>query len=510
LSNGQNGPQKGQLSTVTNQFSCLILLVINITKVNAMKEYLKLFFVAVLMGTLFFACQKDDPEGPPPAGESITSEFLASPGDQITFKGTFITESNFRKITLSNETLLLNKEIVFANTVSKYYLDYQFTILEETPFGIYIVNITAESVDGVSEVFPVTVNISSIPEATNITTYISASPGDEIEISGNITDQQGIASIALQNTGISLDTIIELGDNPLEHALLFMHNIPGDADQIVHQGSITINNISGRAVSYNLEVNLTGEAITYSEMYAAGGIQWWTWDAEHAYVMLPDPNDPNWFEIMVHAWPEEGFNEIKFIGQLAWDPNNWGLVDNSNPSAGMVNAEDSQPVILDAAGSSYYPAYFNVRFNPYNLEYSVEEVDQAGFTPQPTMYIVGAGFPGYPDLDWNPEEAIPMEQNPDGYGEHIFAIYGLEFSENVSLKFIGQNDGWGPVDVGFDTDYITDMDETTGGYQVQEPISWIPTKSGDGTADLKFVDQAGTYTILYDHFAKRAIIWKEE
>jgi hypothetical protein len=474
-----------------------------------MKKYLKLFFAAALIGTLIFACEKDDPAGPPPAGESITTEFLASPGDMITFKGTFTTESNFSKISLGNESLLLNKEIVFATTVSKYYLNYEFTIPENTPFGVYEVSILAESADGVSQDFTVIVNISSVPEATNLTTYITASPGDEIELSGNVTDEQGVASIQIQCAGISLDTTIELGGSPLEYALLYLYNIPADAGQAVHQGTISITNVSGRTVSYNLEVNLTGEAITYSEMYLAGGVQWWTWDAEHAYTMVPDQNDANWFETVVHAWPEDGFNEVKFLGQLAWDPNNWGLVDNTNPSAGMVNAEDSQPILLDAVASSYYPAYFNVRFNPYNLEYTVEEIDQAGFTPQPTMYIVGAGFPEYPDLDWNPEEAIPLVQNPDGYGEHIFAIYGIQFSDDVSLKFIGQNDGWGPVDIGFDVDYITDIDEDLGGYQVMEPVSWIPTKSGDGTADLKFVGQAGTYTVLFDNFAKRALIWME-
>jgi len=175
----------------------------------------------------------------------------------------------------------------------------------------------------------------------------------------------------------------------------------------------------------------------------------------------------------------------------------------------MINAESSQPLLLDAASSSFYPAYFNLRFNPYDLEYTVKEIDQSGFQTQETMFIVGSGFTDYPNLDWNPEEAIPMERNPYGYGDQIFLAEGLNFSESVALKFIGQNDGWSPVDVGFDENFIIDIDENEGGYQVMEPVSWAPTKSGDGTADLKFAGQAGTYTVLYDHFAQRALIWKE-
>jgi hypothetical protein len=226
-------------------------------------------------------------------------------------------------------------------------------------------------------------------------------------------------------------------------------------------------------------------------------------------MMIQDPDNENWFEILIHAWPEEGYNEIKFIGQLAWTPDNWGLVDNTNPSLGMINSEDSQAILLDAASSNAYPAYFNVRFNPIEMSYTSEEVIM-DIPVQETMYIVGSGFTDYPDLDWNTEAAIPMVANPYDFGENIFEIYSLQFSDDVSLKFIGQTDSWEPLDIGFDENYIVDVDAGTNGYQVNAPISWIPTASGDGTADLKFVNQAGFYTIMYDHYAKRVIIWKEE
>ena len=91
------------------------------------------------------------------------------------------------------------------------------------------------------------------------------------------------------------------------------------------------------------------------------------------------------------------------------------------------------------------------------------------------MYIVGNGFPGYPDLDWNPSEAIALNANFYNYGEHLFGIDGLEFSDDVSIKFIGQNTDWGPIDVGFEQ----------GGEQ-EAPVSWVSTLEGDGSADLKF------------------------
>jgi hypothetical protein len=176
----------------------------------------------------------------------------------------------------------------------------------------------------------------------------------------------------------------------------------------------------------------------------------------------------------------------------------------------MINSEDSEAILLDAPNSNYYPSYWKVRFNPSDMTYTTEEVDQVDFVAQENMYIVGNGFVDYPDLNWNPEEAILMDNHSvHGYGEHIFTKEGLAFSDAVSLKFIGQNTGWSPVDVGFDEAYLEDAEPDTDGWQTIEPISWVPTKSGDGTADLKFNNQEGTYTVLYDHFAERALIWKE-
>ena len=92
-------------------------------------------------------------------------------------------------------------------------------------------------------------------------------------------------------------------------------------------------------------------------------------------------------------------------------------------------------------------------------------------------------------LDWNPDAAIKMTKNPYDFGEHIFIIEGLKFSDAVDLKFIGQNTGWGPYDAGFEV-----------GGEMTAPVSWAKIKEGDGSADLKFKDQAGTYTVLFDYY----------
>lgn len=461
-----------------------------------MKRILKINLSVFLILIMVYSCTEDGPaDGPPPTGENVTAEIIASPGDQILFEGTFESEVGFKEISLVNTDMMLNKQIVFANEVKKYFLEYRFTVQDDTPFNVYEVIIMVVDLNDEIREYICMVDIASEPVSNDLTLTFNATPGDDITITGTITDEQGISSIVLLNTGIGLDHTIEPEGNPNQFDLNYVYSIPADTPPAVHNGTVSITNIANRTVTFNMSVNLTGQEVTYENIYIAGSFQWWPWRPDLAFPMDKDTENEGWFETSVHAWDE--FDELKFLAQLDWEPDNWGLVDQNDPSQGMLNSVDSDPILLGADGGN--PAYKKVRFNPYQEQYSVEDITET-IEPRTEMYIVGKGFPQYPDLDWNPDAAIPMTQDPYGYGEHIFLIEGLEFSDAVDLKFIGQTDGWGPYDAGFD------LDEQ----QVTAPVSWVKVVEGSGTADLKFTGQAGTYTVLFDYYLKRALIWKEE
>ncbi len=459
-----------------------------------MKSLFKIPFTFLLAATILFACEDDKAPGTPPTADNVTNEIKAEPGDDIVFEGTFSVEDGFSKISLSNAEIILDKQIVFANHVTKYYLDYKFTVPEDASLQIYDVTITAESLSGSNKTFTTKVDIATPPNA-NVSGDFVALPGNDIVFEGSISDDHGLTEIKLVNAGIGLDHVIELTGNPKSYDLNYTYSIPATSEMKMHNGIIEISNLANRMTTIPMKVNLSGADIVYENIYIAGGFQWWTWSAELGFPMDQDPEDDKWFEIPVHCWDGE-YEELKFLGQLAWAPDNWGLVDQADPSKGMLNDENSATILLGANGAN--PAYKKVRFNPYIMQYTVEDITDV-VTPQDQMFIVGKGFPQYPNLDWNPSEAIPMVKNPYGYGEHIFLIEGLEFSDAVDMKFIGQNDGWGPYDAGFD---VVEQ-------QAVAPVSWVKIKEGDGSKDLKFTDQAGTYTVLYDYYLKRALIWKE-
>lgn len=459
-----------------------------------MKSLLKIPFTFLLFATiLFLSCEDDDKAGTPPTADNVTDVILGEPGDIISFKGTFNAEDGFSKISLRNDEIMLDKQIVFANHVTQYYLDYKFTIPATATLKIYDITITAETLAGETESYTTKVDVAT-PPSVDVTADFVALPGEEITFEGTITDAQGLTEIKIVNAGIGLEHVIELAEHPKSYELSYTYTIPLVSEMKMHNGTIEVANKANRTTTLSMKVNLSGEDIVYENIYIAGGFQWWTWSPQLAYPMDVDPNDDKWFEVPVHCWDGE-YEELKFLGQLDWAPDNWGLVDQADPSKGMLNDESSATILLGANGEN--PAYKKVRFNPYTMQYSVEDMTDV-VTPRTEMYIVGNGYPAYPDLDWNTEAAIPMTQNPYGYGEHIFLIEGLEFSDDVSLKFIGQTTGW-DYDAGFD---IAEQEVTA-------PVSWVKIKEGSGTKDLKFKNQAGTYTVLYDYYLKRALIWKE-
>lgn len=456
----------------------------------------KSVILSLLVVAFFYSCNdNDNPAGAPPKVENMVSEIKAEPGQSIVFEGTFTAENGFSRITLSNTELSLDKQIVFANHVEKYFLEYKFTIPQDAEHKVYEITISAENLSGESEAFNTKLDVAT-PPTVNVNLDFKALPGETLTFEGTISDEQGLTSIKLVNAGIGLDHTIDLPEHPKSYDLSFEYAIPNETEMRSHNGTIAVENIASRKTTLGMKVNLSGEDVVYENLYVAGGFQWWTWRADLAYPMERDPQNEKWFEVLLHCWDGE-FEELKFLGQLNWNPDNWGLADQTDPSKGVINDENSQPILLGANGGN--PAYKKVRFNPYSLQYSIEDYT-ADIAPRAQMYIMGKGFPQHPALDWNPDAAIPMIANPDGYGEHIFMISGLEFSDDVDLKFIGQTDGWGPYDAGFDVEI----------QEITAPATWVKVKEGSGTKDLKFKNQAGTYTILFDYYLKRASIWKEE
>lgn len=359
--------------------------------------------------------------------------------------------------------------------------------------------------------------VETDPPTGSFTTPVTGTPGAKVTFIGTANDDAGLASISLTNAVVGLAKTITIADNPTTYPLSYDFTIPAETVDGTYVVAIVITNSGGKTTDFSVDLIVETLIVdSYDAMWVAGGVLWWEWEWTadgYYYEMTKDTENEGWFEILLPSWPGDGFNEIKFLAQnaraTADDGDEWGVVDNTAATQEILkgHGENSQPLVLPHKDKN--PAYYKVRFNPNTEEYTAEELIPT--EPAPTeMYIVGHGFTDYPLNDWDPEFAIPMTPNPWEYGEYQFLVEGLVFSDDVALKFLGQNTDWGPIDVGFDTDYLTDADgDPDNGWQIDGPANWKPTQSGDGTEDLKYVDQAGTYTVYFDYFLQRAYIFKE-
>ena len=458
----------------------------------------------LLSATFFGGCSEDEPTGPPPTA-TFTTSLAGTPGGKITFQGMATDENGIVSIHLSNGDLLLDKTIELPDKPKSYELDYEFEIPLETAIGDYQVTITVKNKFNKSVESIVKVEATAQPPTATFTTPLNGSIGGKITFKGTAADKNGIASIRLSNIGLSLDKTILLSDNPKSYILDYEFEIPSVTALGEYQVAITVKNKFNKSVESLVKV-VVANTTNYEALWVGGGVLLKGWNTPEGkfYEMRKDAANPGWFEILLPS--RAGFNEIKFLGQNSWKGDNWGVVDNAVANSPILNSENSEPIKLPDLGKK--PAYYKVRFNPNKSTYTFEEIIPSG-TPPTQMFIVGSGFTGFPNLNWNPSEAIPMTPNPSQLGAWQFLAEGLVFSDNVALKFIGQNTGWSPIDVGFDENYLVDNDLNSGGWQILAPVNWKVTKSGDGTADLKFVNQGGSYTVYFDYFLKRAVIWKE-
>ncbi|MEQ8239129.1 MAG: hypothetical protein RIA69_07935 [Cyclobacteriaceae bacterium] len=236
------------------------------------------------------------------------------------------------------------------------------------------------------------------------------------------------------------------------------------------------------------------------DVYAVGDVAWNEWDQSKAMPMAIDENDNAWYEITLYSNGDD--SGIKFIGQLDWAPNNWGLVNTSNPSEGMINDENSGKILLEQG-------YNTIRFNPSTLAYEVT-VNNDLPASNGAFHAMGCGFQQVDgtdiDLCWDPSKAYPMVQ--DSRSPYLYRLT-IQFTEATDLKFNG-NQAWDDLDWGFPEAFEDDPNTPDLEEQKLAPagdLLWTETAKSYG-ADWKFFDREGTYELILDEYLGKAQIRK--
>lgn len=444
--------------------------------------------VVLTFSILFFSsCETDDAivDNEIPAVVDFLSNISTAPGVEFKFEGKISDDNGIAAVNIYYSEWHIDKVIVFNDTPKEYTLNYRFLVpADAIAESSHTIKVDITDVGGNTITIDVLVTLDldvTNPEVEFISPAAGTAftNGETFDLNIEFSDDKALDSVMVFNEELGLDFILELEFDETNYTYNNSVEIPlTDVEGSVTLHAVAIDKAGNRKEA--VTTILVGDEVE-QQVYAVGGSMWWEWDPTKATKLWKDPNDENWFVLEFYYWTGYG---IKFIGQLGWEPNNWGLDPNDNTS--IINSQDSEAIEFpDGDG------YYRVRFNPFTLEYSYETMT-VDIPVRSEMYLMGKGFVGY-DLDWNPADAIPMEEdvwaNP-----YVFNIH-IEFSDSVDLKFIGQNDGWGPYDCGFEV-----------GGEMELPLNYAKGECGDGTADVKFNGQAGWYWITYDYFLQRTTI----
>jgi hypothetical protein len=441
----------------------------------------KFLVYSVILCVSLTMCNKDEVNDPDAPSIVLNTPVISTAsGDLFWIRANITDDVGLKSINLLYSDWHLDKTIDLSDTTWKSYdLIYQFlTPEEEEDVGPHKILVTAEDVGGNQTSAEITVRLdkdflSPVFVQTKPTDGTPVKGGDTLRFLFEVTDERGIDTFILKAPDFGIDTIIAF--DPGNPQYTYINNIAISEEMAI--GTYYIN-VEASDTSDNKTSKLLSIKVIESidNVYLVGGASFNGWNEGNPTPMRKDATDDDWFEITTYSQGTVDNNGVKFLGQKGWTPFNWGL-DPSNSSK-IINSESSEKIILAEAG------YYKVRFNPTTLEYSVEK-EVASTEIKSEMYVMGSGYTGY-DLNWDPSQGIAMTR--DLTNHYVFTIE-LVFSEAVDLKFLGQTDGWGPFDCGWEwAERPTEFGDISRDLEV-----------GDGTADLKFVGLPGLYLIKMDY-----------
>lgn len=453
------------------------------------KIFSRILLSTILFSLFVFTSCKDDDEindTSIPIFSNFTTTITSAPDREFVFEGTISDDSGIQNVNINYDNWYVDKYLEFDNPPKEYKLKYKFLVpADEQADTSHTIKVSSTDIAGNTTTYDVVVNLDYDvinPEITVNTPINGASyfVGETVELNIDFSDDKALDSIIVTNEVLGYEVKMKMAENTQAYNLSSSIDIPETGIEGALQfEAIGIDKTGNRTTIFSTII--VGEKDVIYNIYAVGGSMWWEWDPTKGTKLWKNPENEDWFVLEFYYRTDNG---VKFIGQLGWEPNNWGTDPNDNSK--IINSQDSGTIEF-AEGDGYY----HVEFNPYTLEYTYEKMT-VDIEVKENMYLMGNGFEGS-DLNWNPADAIPMVKDESG-NPYVFTSL-VELSNDTSLKFIGQTDGWSPFDCGF----------VIGG-EATLPVNFVECKNGDGSSDLKFKDQAGLYWITFDYFLLRATI----
>jgi hypothetical protein len=466
-----------------------------------------LFYVSFLTGLLLWQCEPkdesiDDPEAP--VINLITSTISTAPDHEFWVRAIITDDTGIKRVNLLKQDWFLDKDIILSDSTRKeYQLIYKFLTPEGAEDDDHILLITVEDLGGnmTTREVPINLNKDIQPPVISISSPMDGSTlnaGDKIKMFIEVTDNSGIDTFAVSAPELDIDTLIVF--DPVNPRYIFVKDYL--ISELTPDGNYFINVLASDSTgNTTLEIiGMTLGELKVGEVYCVGGASWSGWDTpDNPMLMRHDPENEGWYELVTYSFGEQDQNGVKFLGQRAWGPLNWGL-DPDDPSE-MIIDEGSDKIILEEKG------YHKVRFSPGEMSYSKEFVGAE--TPvRSEMYILGSGIVGMENAYLDPSGALPMTQDPEN--PYIYTAT-VEFTDigvddwGACFVFIGNKNDLSEFNLG---DLSLNLDPLT--TDQLSNISDFPPSNGNwnGVPYIAYYMQAGVYTIKLDYHIGHASVTK--
>ena len=483
----------------------------------------------ILSALLLTTCErKEDPvHDPNPPVINLPSSNISTSQDYIFWVKAVITDDvGLKKVNLLKQDWYLDKDIVLSDSIRKEYdLLYKFQTPADAVGDNHTLKISVEDVGGniTSREVPILFNRDILPpefKITSPTEGMTVIAGDKMRLFIEVLDNTGIDTFAINAPELGIDTLLVF--DPVNPRYIYVKDYV--VPEIISDGTYFINLLASDSTS-NKTIQIISVVVgepAVGEVYCVGGATWTGWDTpDNPMLMRLDPENEGWYEIVTYSFGIQDYNGVKFVGQRAWGPLNWGL-DPSDPSQ-MINDEGSLKIVLEQEG------YHKVRFSPEELAYSTEFVG-ADTPVRSEMYLLGSGIVGMDNAWMDPSRALPMTQDPDN--PYIFTAT-VEFTDlgvddwGANFIFTGNKDNITDFSLGFryfpqetrDTDWLDWYGYVVGDLSLYlDPvtadelanISDFPPSDGywNGVPYIAYYMLAGTYTIKLDYHIGHASVTK--
>ena len=487
-----------------------------------------LFSFIILSALFLYRCDPDDPVPDPEAPHInlITENISTAPGHFFWVRATITDDVGLKKVNLLKQDWYLDKDIILSDsTRTEYNLLYKFMTPDDAVDDNHTLLLSVEDVGGniTTRELPILFYKdveSPVFKITSPSDGMNVFGGDKIRFFIEVTDNRGIDTFSIDAPEFGIDTLVVFDPANPRYIFVKDYTVP----ELIPDGTYFINLLATDSTS-NRSVQIISYAVgdvAVGEVYCVGGATWSGWDTpDNPMLMRQDLDNPGWYEIVTYSFGIQDYNGIKFIGQRAWGPLNWGL-DPNDPSQ-MINDEGSDKVVLDEEG------YHKVRFSPEEMAYTAEFVG-ADTPVRSEMYLLGSGIIGMNNAWLDPSGALPMTQDPDN--PYIFTAT-VEFTDvgdddwGATFIFIGNKGDVSEFNLGFtyypkevlDTDWLDYYGYVVGDLSLNlDPltedqvanISDFPPYDGywSGVPYVAYYLQAGTYTIKLDYHIRHASVTK--